>query len=68
MMPRTEACRQPHVYSASLNSDLRGTFVTSVRSVNTTMYLSAYSKAFAAFSPMSGTSRFVLIRARAGVK
>jgi hypothetical protein len=47
---------------------LRGIFLTSGGSVNTTTCRSAYSKAFAAFSPMSGTSRFILIRARAGVK
>jgi hypothetical protein len=26
MMPRTEACRQPHVYSGSLNSDMRSIY------------------------------------------
>jgi hypothetical protein len=42
--------------------------VTSVRPVNTTIYRSAYSRPFADFSSMAGTSRFVLIRERAGVK
>src|SRR5215207_1492676 len=31
MMPRTEACRQPHVYSASLNSETRGIYFAATR-------------------------------------
>jgi hypothetical protein len=57
-----------HSEQRGLAVRLRGIFATLVRSLNTTIYCSAYSKAFAACSPMSGTSRFILIRARAGVK
>ena len=42
--------------------------MTSVRPLDTTIYRSAYSRPFADFSSMAGTSHFVLIRVLAGVK
>src|SRR5215208_2679050 len=51
-----------------LASRLRGLFATAARPVNITIHRCAYSRALAIFSCMPGTTRSVLIRARAGVK